>query len=157
MADYSVEVDHAGAIGVTSTLLGLDHMDTTVHVPETVKGDTTVHVPETVKGDATVHVPEPVQFDSSLDVKPVAVDQCLRIELAPLPPTVLRSPWEQRVAVSLLGIELFALTLSGEARTYVEPARREPLLVDADRMTRQEHGPVHTLDAGGLQIRLGAP
>ena len=165
MADYSVEVDHAGAMSVTAGLLGLDGMDTTVHVPETVRTEATVHVPETVRTDATVHVPgtvrtdatvhvpEPVNVASTVDVRPLAVDQCLRIQLAPLPPTRVRTPWEQRFALRVLGVEWFSATISGESSTYVEPAPRHPVVAPADTPGPSAAAPGDR----GIVLRLGGP
>ena len=86
-----------------------------------------------------------------MDLEPVAVDSCVRIELAPVAPTVVRSPWEQRVGFSLFGVELAAISWCGESTTYVEPAARpRPLVMVLTRLdphagcagTTQVPGPI---------------
>ncbi|MFL6240384.1 MAG: hypothetical protein ACJ735_12920 [Actinomycetes bacterium] len=153
MAEY--DLVHSGSID--STLHGLDQIDAKVHVPEVVKSDATVHVPEVVKGDATMHVPEPVTIDSSVDVKPMAVDSCVRVVLGPVPPTRIRTPWEQRVAVNILGVELFSVSLGGEASTYIDPVRAQPVVAgDIDEKLHGDHDEAHEHEHGprGLEIRI---
>jgi hypothetical protein len=142
MADYSVDVNNSGSVDVDSDvrLDGLDNIkvDTTLHGGTTLNSESDV----TLHSDATARLTlDPVTTTSSLamDLEPVAVDSCVRVELAPVAPTVVRSPWEQRVGFSLFGVELAAISWCGESTTYVEPAPRRP-----------------KAGGGGVQIRLGS-
>lgn len=135
MADFSVDTNvHGGPIGpvtgsvladVTSELTGVDNMKLTLAggTQTTLAGENTVH------SDATLNL-APVSTTSTIDLKPVAVDSCVRLELAPLPPTEVSVPYDTTWSWSLLGLELFALHVSGEASTHLRPERREPRVID---------------------------
>jgi hypothetical protein len=140
MADYSVDVNNSGSVDVDSDvrLDGLDNIkvDTTLHGGTTLNSESDV----TLHSDATARLTlDPVTTSLAMDLEPVAVDSCVRVELAPVAPTVVRSPWEQRVGFSLFGVELAAISWCGESTTYVEPAPRRP-----------------KTGGGGVQIRLGS-
>lgn len=163
MADYSVDVENSGTLDVTSdvTLEGLDDIkvDTTLHGGTSLTSESDV----SLKSDATARLTlDPVTTSSSvaMDLEPVAVDSCVRVVLAPLPPTVVRSPWEQRVGFSWLGVEVAAITWCGESRTHLEPEAARPLVVPGDRAehragTHDGPGPEHRRP-GGVQIRVGS-
>jgi hypothetical protein len=130
MADFSVDTSVIGPVvsdvtaDVTSTLAGLDDMSLTLAggTTTTLAGGTTTTLAgeNTVHSDATITL-TPVTTTSSVDLKPVALDSCVRLELAPAPPTEVHSPYEQRWAWSVLGFELFALTVQGSLSTHVRP------------------------------------
>lgn len=138
MTDFSIDSNiHGGPItaDVTSELTGLDNMKLTLAGGTTTRlaGDNTVHSDATVllkpvsttsKVDlGPVTTSSKVDASSSLDLKPVAVDSCVRLELAPPPPTEVCTPYEQRWSWSVLGLELFSLAVSGTTRTHI---RAEP-------------------------------
>ena len=89
------------------------------------------------------------------DVKPLAVDQCLRISFGPLPPTSVRQPYQQRVGFTLFGVEVFGFTIEGEGRLLVSDLRTKPYVVgEAEDVRRKEHHQSKTHDpAGGLRIQ----
>lgn len=154
MADYSIEVDN-GPVVVDSDvhLSGLDDVRTST----TIAGETTLHSDSslTANTDARLSV-EPVEVASSatvgVDLQPVAVDTCLRIELAPPPPTVVRTPWSSRLGFTLLGVELLAVSVSGEMRTHIEPAARSPQTLG----TVEQHGHGTAVQpSSGVTVRLG--
>lgn len=141
MADFSVDTNiHGGPIGpvtgsvmadVTSELTGLDNMKLTL------AGETKTRLDSEskVRSDATLTLApltttSSVDTSSSLDLKPVAVDSCVRLELAPPPPTQISTPYETTWSWSILGLELFALSVSGRASTHVRPDRPDPLVID---------------------------
>ena len=152
MADFSVDTNiHGGPIGpvtgsvladVTSELTGLDNMKLTVAggTTTTLAGENTVHSDATltlapVTTTSTIDL-KPVTTTasvgttSSVDLKPVAVDSCVRLELAPPPPTEISTPYETRWSWSVLGLELFALSVSGRSSTHVRPERLDPIVID---------------------------
>lgn len=154
MADYSIEV-HNGAVAVDSDvhLSGLDDVRTST----TIAGETTLHSDSslTANTDARLSV-EPVELASTatvgVDLQPVAVDTCLRIELAPPPPTVVRTPWTSRLGFTWLGVEVLAVSVSGEVRTHVEPAPRTPQTLGTVERHGHEAAPPLTT---GVTVRLG--
>jgi len=141
MADFSVDTNiHGGPIGpvtgsvladVTSELTGLDNMKFTVAggTTTTLAGENTVHSDATLTL-APVTTTASVGTTSSVDLKPVAVDSCVRLELAPPPPTEISTPYETTWSWSVLGLELFALSVSGRSSTHVRPERPAPLVID---------------------------
>ncbi|MGV1010246.1 MAG: hypothetical protein ACOYBY_16840 [Dermatophilaceae bacterium] len=59
--------------------------------------------------------------ESTIVFEPVAIDSSVRVELGELPPTEVRSPYEQTWSWSVLGHELFSLTIRGLVTTHVTP------------------------------------
>lgn len=152
MADFSVDTNiHGGPIGpvtgsvladVTSELAGLDNMKFTLAggTKTTLAGENTVHsdaeltlAPVTTTSTIDVKpvtTTASVDTTSNFDLKPVAVDSCVRLELAPPPATEISTPYETTWSWSVLGLELFALSVSGRTSTHVRPERPDPLVID---------------------------
>ena len=146
MADYSVDVNNSGTVGADVTVEGLD--DIKVDSTVTVKplSSTVTLEPLTTTSTITLEPTTSTVSSSSsvdFDLEPVTVDSCLRVELAPLPPTRVRSPWEQRIGMTVFGIEVLGLTWCGEAETYVEPAPRRPLIAGVVEAHHDEHHDQH--------------
>lgn len=118
MADYSFDHHHSGQLGSDVVLGGLEDMSLTLD------GGTTT----TLAGQTT----STVASDSTVTLHPVAVDSCLRLDFAPLPPTRIDTPYEQRWAISVLGLELLALSVCGRTSTEVRPAPRRPVVVGSE-------------------------
>jgi len=159
MSDYTVDVSNSGTVGADVTIEGLDNISVASTVTLEPITSTVTLEPLTTTSTVTVEpLTSTLTSSSSLDVdlEPVAVDSCVRVELAPLPPTQVRTPWEQRIGMSVLGVELVALTWCGETQTHVEPAARRPLVVgtvDEHRdHDRHEHG--HGDQGQGLIVRV---
>jgi hypothetical protein len=161
MADYTFDVRNSGTVDVDSDvhLDGLDDIkvdstaDTKLTSASTLNSESDV----TVHSDATARLTlDPVATSSSLamDLEPVAVDSCVRVELAPVAPTMVRSPWEQRVGFSLWGVELAAISWCGQSTTYVEPVPPRPLVVGPARSGRHPHGDAEP-SPGGIHLRVG--
>ena len=128
---------------VTSTLTGLDDMQLTLAggTTNTNNGENTVHsdatitlepVTTTSKVDTTSSVTSDSSVDtnSTFDLKPVAVDTCVRLELGPPPATEVCTPYELQWAWSLLGHELFAITVRGSTTTHIRPEHHGPVVID---------------------------
>jgi hypothetical protein len=128
---------------VTSTLTGLDNMELTLAggTTNTNNGENTVHTDSTVTlepvtttstVDTTSRVDSASSVDttSSVDLKPVAVDTCVRLELGPPPATEVCTPYEQTWGWSVLGLELFALTVRGTLTTLIRPEHHGPVVID---------------------------
>jgi hypothetical protein len=138
MATYSVDANMSGSLLQDVALSGLDNMklDLGGGTTTTLAGDTTVHSDATVTLEPITLEPittsSTVESTSSLDLKPIAVDSCVRLELGPPPATDVCMPYAQRWAVSLLGVELMALTVSGESSTMIRPAKRRGSVLGLD-------------------------
>ena len=128
---------------VTSTLTGLDNMELTLAggTTNTNNGENTVHTDSTVTLEpvtttSTVDTTSRVDFvssvdtTSSVDLKPVAVDTCVRLELGPPPATEVCTPYEQTWGWSVLGLELFAITVRGSTTTHIRPEHHGPVVID---------------------------
>ena len=148
MADYSVDVNNHGTVGADVSIEGLD--DIAVDSTLTVRPLTSTVTLEPLNTTSTITL-EPttsnVTTASSVDfdLEPVTVDSCVRVELGPLPPTRVRSPWEQRIGMTVFGIEVLGLTWCGEAETYVEPVPRRPQIAGVvdqhhERERPESHG-----------------
>jgi len=119
---------------------------------------------------------DPIRTDaiSTVDVKPLAIDMCMRTGPAALPRTHICEPYHHRVGLTLLGVEVFGLAWSGESQTIVDDRLRGPAVswgavLPAPPPTHvglpsQHHGgcaderalEVHPKpERGGLRIRLG--
>lgn len=160
MADIDVTYDPISINSgpVTVAINGLDNIK--LSVPDPIKTETTLKLPDTIKGDLksdgkfAFTIPEPVRTDSKadlragIDLQPVVVDQCLRLSLGALPATRICLPNRQHVGFSLFGVEVFGITLDGEANVIVGPPERQTQIVQSTR-----HGAKD--DHDGLRVRLG--
>jgi hypothetical protein len=124
---------------------------------------------------------DPIRTDanSTLDLKPIALDVCMRSGPASLPPTHICGPYQHRLALTLLGIEVFGVAWSGETQTIVDDRPRRPVVAwgpvtpapQPYRFGLPVHQPshghyadedglhiwpkrAHHRDEGGLRIRL---
>jgi hypothetical protein len=113
--------------------------DSTIHSPETIKTDSTIHSPETIKTDSTIHIPDTIKTDSKseIDLKPVAVDSCTTIKLAPLPPTCIEQPYSQHVGFTFMGVELFGFNTSARTDTFLN--KPSPPAAHGKRHEHHEH------------------
>lgn len=145
MADYSIDSTIYGGstlrsdvtADVTSALTGLDGMSLTLAggTTNTNNGENTVHSDATitlepVSTTSAVTTTSSVDTTASLDLRPVAVDSCVRLELGPPPATEVRTPYEQTWGWSVLGLELFALTVRGSSTTHIRPEHHGPVVID---------------------------
>jgi hypothetical protein len=137
MADYSINTNLSGAVNsdvtadVTSTLAGLDGMNLTLAggTTTTLAGENTVNTDSKV-ALAPVTTTSKVDSASVIDLRPVALDSCVRLELAPPPATEVCTPYERRWSWAVLGLELFAVTVRGSTSTHVRPARTDPVVIE---------------------------
>lgn len=107
--------------------------------------------PLTVTTDATTA--------SSIDLKPVAVDSCQTIRIAPLPPVRLEQPWSQHFGITFLGVELFGFNTSGRFETLMnDPAGPAPECGCGAQPGRPPCNaaaePPATREGGGIRVRI---
>jgi hypothetical protein len=181
MADFDVHYDPitVNNSDVTVDLKGLDNVKTalTLATPEALKleTDSDVKLEQSFNSEGTLEttskldttskidfaVTQPIETESraELDIKPLALDQCLRISFGPLPPTCVRQPYQQRIGFTLFGVEVFGLNLSGESQVVVTEVPSRPHVVQGGALAvgppaapRQQE--VRRAAGGGLKIRL---
>src|SRR5436305_12801261 len=98
MADYSFDQNLSGSVISDVSLEGRNDMSITLAggTTTTLAGENTIHSDTKIAVEPVTLNPltttatitlEPV--NSTIDLRPVAVDSCVRLELAPLPPTEL--------------------------------------------------------------------
>lgn len=137
MANYTIKTSVVGPVtsdvtaDVTSHLDGLDDMSLTLGggTTTTLAGENTVHSDATVALEP-VTTTSTVDTSSSLDLKPVAVDSCVRLELAAPPATEVATPYEQQWSWSVLGLELFSITVRGSTSTHIRPEHHGPVVIE---------------------------
>ena len=160
MVDASFDQIISGSLTQDLSFSGLDDMglDLTLDggTTTTLAGETTLNTDSTVTLEpvtttSTVTL-EPISTTSTVDLEPVTVDSCVRVELAPPPATEVCTPYEQRWAVSLLGVELFALCVSGRTVTELRPLTNRPRVFELER--RDHDGPGPRRAQPGVVVRL---
>jgi hypothetical protein len=120
----------------------------------------------TTKGDNTAKLNlaiEPLRVESdqrsAIDVKPLAVDACQTLKLAPLPATCIEQPYTHHFGFTFMGVELWGFNVNGTSEMAVRsPERRRFHSVHvAPRDHPSQGSPPH--DAGGsergLRVRVG--
>ncbi|MBN8734704.1 MAG: hypothetical protein J0H27_00375 [Xanthomonadales bacterium] len=109
---------------------------------------------------------EPLKVDSnsvtasSIDLKPVAVDSCQTIKIAPLPPMRMEQPYSQHFGITFMGVELFGFTSSGKYDTLLnDPPHAGSCCgqhVHAERAsTSGRPEPTVARNDNGLRVRIG--
>jgi len=105
---------------------------------------------------------EPLQVstDSAIDLKPVAIDSCQTIRLAPLPPIHVRQPYSLHFGLTYMGMELFGINVSSHSETFLSSPPKQPSHephMHEHRDSRESHhheeqsGPPRQ---GGLRVRV---
>lgn len=134
------------ALGSTSTPLQVD-VDIDKIAPLTVNSNLAVTQPIVTqsKSDSTANSTanvdlkiepldikvEPLTIDtdskSLIDLKPVVVDSCQTIRLAPLPPIHVEQPYSQHFGFTYMGMEIFGFTVSGTSEMKLHtPKKHHP-------------------------------
>ena len=94
-------------------------------------GQTLELKPVNVDSRQELAVTEPIRTDanSTLDLKPLVIDVCSRTGQASLPPTHVCQPYQHRIGFTVMGMELFGVTWSGESQTIVADRPGGPSVV----------------------------
>jgi hypothetical protein len=187
MADFNVHYDPitVNSGDVTVDVKGLNDIKSAVTLatpqPLKLETDSGVKLDQSLKLDQTLKsesrldtaskvelaITQPIKTESTaeLDIKPLALDQCLRVSLGPLPQTCVRQPYQQRIGFTLFGVEIFGFNLSGESQVMVtdiptkphvalggeQPIRHQP---SPQRHDAPRHSDAERAPGGGLRIRL---
>ncbi len=127
-SDYTIKLGSDGStIHVDSDL---DNIHLKEIAPVTVNSNVAVTQPivtqSTSKSDSTASVdlkvePLNVSSDSTsqIDVKPLAIDSCQTLKLAPLPPIKMEQPYSQHFGITFMGMELWGFNMSGKSETFL--------------------------------------
>ncbi len=108
----------------------LDNIHVKEIAPVTINSNLAVTQPivteSTSKSDSTAGVdlkiePLKVSSDSTseIDVKPLAIDSCQTLKLAPLPPIKMEQPYSQHFGITFMGMELWGFNMSGKSETFL--------------------------------------
>lgn len=86
--------------------------------------------PVKVDSRQEVAVTDPIRTDanSTVDLRPVVVELCMRTGQASLPPAHVCEPYKHRIGFTLMGVEVFGLSWSGESQTIVSDRPSPPVL-----------------------------
>ena len=129
----------------------------------TSKSDSTAKVDLTVQPLKVDLLVEPLKVDSNstsaIDLKPVAVDSCQTIKLAPLPPIRVEQPYSQHFGITFMGVELWGFNMSGKSEMFLHSPPRQQYYTthppDADCSSKEppsSHSPVRPKP--GLRVRI---
>lgn len=74
---------------------------------------------------------KPIQLsnDINMDIRPVVMDLCFKLEFGGPPPTCIRQPYNHHFGITLFGTEVLGFNFVGESRTIVEELPKKPQLV----------------------------
>ena len=148
-----VEVVNSGTTNVNSNstldIIGLDDVDVRTELvlpqPFRTESDSRNELAVTEPVRTELAVTEPIRTESTsdnaltLDVKPVVLDSCTRIEFGPIPPTRVRQPYHRHFGIKLFGIEVLAFTMTGEEQLIIQ---------DLPKQAHVVHGGHHAHDGG---------
>lgn len=96
---------------------------------------------------------------SEIDLKPVAVDSCQTIKIAPLPPIRMEQPYSQHFGFTFMGMELFGFTTTGKYETLLNnPSRPAPPCGchsgQGHEASPEKPDSTVTRSGGGLRVRI---
>jgi len=134
-SDYTIKLGSDGStIHIDSDL---DNIHLKEIAPVTINSNLAVTQPivtqSTSKSDSTASLdlkvepldlkiePLKVSSDSTseIDVKPLAIDSCQTLKLAPLPPIKMEQPYSQHFGITFMGMDLWGLNISGKSETFL--------------------------------------
>ena len=164
-SDYTIKLGSDGStIHVDSDL---DNIHLKEIAPVTINSNVAVTQPivtqSTSKSDSTANVdlkvePLKVSSDSTseIDVKPLAIDSCQTLKLAPLPPIKVEQPYSQHFGITFMGMELWGFNVSGKSETFLHsPPKSQHYSVQIPEACDCCGEPAHKSQAAPAQPRSG--
>lgn len=152
------------------TINGLEdiNVDFELSVPDPIVTQSTANANITTNNGLTLSVPEPIRLETdasldstsgiNLDIQPLTLDVCMKMEFGKLPPTCIRQPYKHHFGITLFGVEMIGFNFVGESRTVIEDVQAAPHVVWGGEQAvhhHHDHGHHHAKpDDGGLRIRL---
>jgi hypothetical protein len=180
----STSVNSTVKVGGDGSTISIDSDLDNIHIKEiapiTVNSNLAVTTPivteSTSKSDSTAKLDlkiepldvklEPIKADidtnSTIDLKPVAVDSCQTIKLAPLPPICVDQPYSQHFGVTFMGMEVWGFNISGTSEMKIHsPAKPKHHTMEAQgpghhsshKESTEEHSSVKP--RSGIRVRIG--
>ena len=127
-SDYTIKLGSDGSIIHVDS--DLDNIHLKEIAPVTINSNVAVTQPivtqSTSKSDSTASLDlkvEPLQVSSdstsAIDVKPLAIDSCQTLKLAPLPAIKMEQPYSQHFGITFMGMELWGFNVSGKSETFL--------------------------------------
>jgi hypothetical protein len=177
----SIPSDYSIKVGGTGTPLTIDSdldniqinniapltVNSNLDVKNPIKTESTSTSDSTAKVDLTIQPLdikiEPLKIDTNsnsvIDLKPVALDTCSTIKIAPLPPIRIEQPYSQHFAFTWMGVELFGFSTSGQYDTLLNsPTKTGPCNCRSQDEPRVAREAVSSQPApspsGGLRVRV---
>jgi hypothetical protein len=170
----SIPSDYTIKVGGTGTTLAVDADLDNIHIKEiaplTVNSNIAVTKPivtqSTTDSDSKASIDlkvEPLKVDSDskseIDIKPLVVDSCQTLKLAPLPATCVEQPYTHHFGFTFMGIELWGFNVSGTSETAVRSPERSRFhsVHVGHHGHSSEEVPPHDGggNEGGLRVRIG--
>jgi len=168
-------------VGSDGSVIQIDSDLDNIHVkeiaPVTINSNVAVTEPivtqSTSKTDSTLDLkveplnvdlkvePLKVSADSAIDLKPVAIDSCQTLKLAPLPPIKLEQPYSQHFGLTFMGMELWGINVSGRFDTSLHSPPKlkhyslqapEPCGCSCESLDERQSAPLHS--PSGLRVRI---
>jgi hypothetical protein len=103
---------------------------------------------------------DPLRVDSDqkslIDVKPLAMDTCQTVRLAPLPETIIRQPYSHHFGFTVMGFEIWGFNFNGHSGSVIEhPPRPEYRMITVGGGSHHTHGCEQPESKGSAQPRTG--
>ena len=168
----TIPKDYTFKIGSDGTTIHVDSDLDNIHIAEIapINVNSTLAVTEPIVTQATSNSDskldlkvEPLSVTSNsnsvIDLKPVAVDSCQTIKIAPLPPIRMEQPYSQHFGFTYMGMELFGFTTSGRYETLLNnPPKPEPCNCHSHEghhaSQAQPSDSSVTRSTGGLRVKI---
>jgi hypothetical protein len=90
---------------------------------------------------------------SAVDLKPVVVDSCQTIKIAPFPPMRMEQPYSQHFGFVVMGVEVFGFNTSGNYETLMNQPKHGASCCGQHADAPSES--TVTRDDRGLRVRIG--
>lgn len=162
-ASSKIDITNSGT--TTVDVVGLDNVDvrTELVLPQPLKAEQVLDLrlpqPLRTEGRNEFAITQPVVTDNrnrmELDVKPVVMDLCLKLDIGKVPPTRIRQPYNLHFGFTWLGLELLGFNFYGESQTIVEANDPGPKVVGGGYEQLSPRPRHAKAESGGLRIRLG--
>jgi hypothetical protein len=101
-----------------------------------------------------------IDTNSVIDLKPVAVDSCQTIKLAPLPPICIDQPYSQHFGFTIMGMEVFGFNISGKSEMMLhspgKPKHHSVHMPGHNSPSKEStEQPSAVSPRGGIRVRIG--
>jgi len=134
VSNSTTALNSNGSMTATMTSTMNSHSDLTANSSLTSTSSMNAHSDLNSKAEMLM------RSTSEVDVRPLIMDSCMTLRLAPLPETCVHQPYSHRVAFSLLGKEVFGVSFAGSKRTEIRtPPKSVVMLEDSTVMKPRAH------------------